>query len=227
VIDCVDPSLRPFAQRLAGCVAELSHQFKLASMRCGEGIVARQCVQARLADAAMWVHGWACVLSKASRESRGGEESSSIREAASGEVGKEGLPIREAASGGRLAAEHFMRMAEEEIGECFRRLHQNTDASMHVAAKAAMKFVDTLPNSDYVIHEASPNAAGTGKVPARVGIRTFPGENADGRFPSPGTPGEGKGEGFDAHLKVAQLSDRPSPQPSPGVPGEGEDGEAF
>lgn len=35
-------------------------------------------------------------------------------------------------------------------------------------------------------------------------------------FPSPGNPGEGKGEG-----RVSHSSSRPSPPPSPGVPGEG------
>ena len=44
--------------------------------------------------------------------------------------------------------------------------------------QAPWRFCDTLPNSDYVIHEASPNARGMGKTPARTGIRQFPGDNA-------------------------------------------------
>ena len=35
---------------------------------------------------------------------------------------------------------------------------------MFNAAKGAMNYCDTLPNSDYVIHEASPNCARHGKA---------------------------------------------------------------
>ncbi len=210
-IDGVDPSLRAFAQRLTACVAEHSHQFKVASMECGESIVSRQCVQARLAESAMWIHAWACVLSKVDQGVRmSAKAGGSIREAASGDA----LMAHD-----RAAGEHFMRMAEEQIGECFRRLHENTDASMHIAASAAMKFADTLPNGDYVIHEASPNAAGSGKPPARVGIPAFLSDNAEpkvgGFAPSP-LAGEGGGEGRPSHLKVAQLStDHSPPHPNP------------
>jgi hypothetical protein len=71
-----------------------------------------------------------------------------------------------------------MDMAEHEIQRCFRELTDNTDVTMQSASRDAMKYCDTLPNSDYVIHEASPNAPGTGKPPARAGIKQFPGDNA-------------------------------------------------
>ena len=65
--------------------------------------------------------------------------------------------------------------------DCFRRLDDNTDTSMISAAKSALAYSETLPNSEYVIPEASPNARGTGKPPARTGIRQFPGDNAEAR----------------------------------------------
>ena len=45
-------------------------------------------------------------------------------------------------------------------------------------------------------------------------------------FSSPGTPGEGQGEGLGRNYerRIAEASCRPSSQPSPGVPGEGECG---
>jgi acyl-CoA dehydrogenase family member 9 len=49
---------------------------------------------------------------------------------------------------------------------------------MQTAARSAMQYCDTLPNSDYVIHEASPNAKGTGRALSQTGIRQFPGDNA-------------------------------------------------
>jgi mannose-6-phosphate isomerase len=39
--------------------------------------------------------------------------------------------------------------------------------------------------------------------------------------PSPGTPGEGRGEGLPANQMANALQNQPSPYPSPGVPGEG------
>ena len=40
------------------------------------------------------------------------------------------------------------------------RLFDNDDGPMLATADAALKYVDTLPNDQYAIHEASPNAAG-------------------------------------------------------------------
>ncbi|HEX3358935.1 MAG TPA: hypothetical protein VHS31_18295, partial [Tepidisphaeraceae bacterium] len=152
-IDRVDSSLRPYANRLARGIRDHSFHFKLASRRFAEKIVTRQCVQARLADSAMWLHAWACTLSKLDREIRARKSQNS-------------------------AALHFMEMADQEIANCFYQLDRNTDNSMQHAAQSAMQHCDKLPNSDYVIHEASPNAKGTGKPPARTGIRQFPGDNA-------------------------------------------------
>jgi hypothetical protein len=155
----LDASLSSQARRLAALIRDHSHQFKLASKQFEQEIVKRQCVQARLADSAMWLHAWACTLSKLDCELRRGVHDAKFQSDYD-------------------AAIHFMRLAEQEILDCFRRHHTNSDASMIPAAKSAMVFCDTLPNSDYMIHEASPNAHGTGKPPARAGIRQFPGDNA-------------------------------------------------
>jgi alkylation response protein AidB-like acyl-CoA dehydrogenase len=159
VIHRVDPSLSQYARRLAKLIRDHSHHFKLASKRFAEQIVTRQCAQAEIADSAMWLHAWACTLSAIDRDVRKGVRGADFTRRFS-------------------AATHFFDIAENEIGDCFRRLLQDDDGQMVRAAKFAMEFADTLPNSDYVIHEASPNAHGTGKPPARTGIRQFPGDNA-------------------------------------------------
>jgi alkylation response protein AidB-like acyl-CoA dehydrogenase len=157
-IEKIHETLRPVAERLAGMVREHSHQFKLASKQYGEQIITRQCVQARLADSAMWLHAWACTLSKLDRD---------VRSGASGPR----------ADRDRAAAQYFMDMAEREIHDCFRRLFDNDDDAMRAAASAALKFSDTLPNDCFFIPEKSPIAAGTGRTPDRSAIKQFPGSN--------------------------------------------------
>jgi hypothetical protein len=179
VIHQIDPSLRPIADRLGKMAREHSHQFKLASKHYGEQIVTRQAVQARLADSAMWLHAWACTLSKLDRD------------------------LRSKADGPRIdrdqtAAHYFMDMAEREIGDCFRRLFEHDDEAMRTAAEAALRYSATLPNGDFVIPEKSPVAQGTGRTPDRAAIKQFPGNGVlrpHAFSPSSGTPGEGRGGG--------------------------------
>jgi alkylation response protein AidB-like acyl-CoA dehydrogenase len=161
-IHAVDPSLAQHARKLAERIRDHSHEFKLASKNFANKIVTRECVQARLSDSAMWLHAWACTLSKLDRDLRRNVRDIAYQRA-------------------HDAAIHFMDLADQEIEDCFKRLHENTDDTMAAAAKSAMQYCDTLPNSDYVIHEASPNAKGTGKALAQTGIRQFPGDNASGQ----------------------------------------------
>jgi hypothetical protein len=154
----VDPSLSRFARRFARRVRDLSHEFKVASKRFEEKIIDRQCVQARLADAAMWLHGWAAVLSKLDSSIQRGE--------LTGAKGERD----------RRAAEHYMEMADVEIAVAFRQLRENMDGSMLSAADAALKYSTTLPNAQFAIPERSPVARGTGRANRQEGIKQFPGE---------------------------------------------------
>jgi hypothetical protein len=173
-IDKVHSSLHDVARRLTKLVREHSHQFKLASKRYGEKIVAREAVQARLADSAMWLHAWACALSKLDKQIRNGESGTKFEQ-------------------DRAAAMYFFELAEDAIRLCFRELNDNSDDAMLVAAQAAMTHVATLPNSDYVIHESSPNAKGTGKKLKQDSIKQFPGDRrADAG--SAGTNGDSNGD---------------------------------
>jgi acyl-CoA dehydrogenase family member 9 len=138
-------------------VRDLSHNFKRASKVYGEQIVSRQAVQARIADAAMWLHAWACTLSKLDSELRAGQSGNRVS----------------VESANMMAALHLFDLAEHEIRRSFREIFDHPDSTMKPAADAAMKQVAQLPNSDYSIPEASPNAAGTGRVRPQEGIKQF------------------------------------------------------
>jgi alkylation response protein AidB-like acyl-CoA dehydrogenase len=161
VIHNIHPSLRAPADRLCQLVREHAHQFKVVSRHFGEQIIARQLIQARLADSAMWLHAWAAVLSKLDRDLRRHDTSGN---------GAENMKFNR----DQAAAHYFMDMAEHEIQTCFRDLFQNEDASMNTAAAAALAHVSQLPNDRFVIPELSPIAQGTGRAPKQDGIKQFP-----------------------------------------------------
>lgn len=154
----IHPTLRPVARRLCHYVREHSHQFKLASQRYGEKIVTRQSVQARLADSAMWLHGWACTLSRLDRDLRADRSGKAFDR-------------------DRAAAMYFFDMAATEIRDCFHRLWRNDDDSMLLAARAALDYSADLPNREFIVPEASPVAKGTGRKPVQDGIKQFSGES--------------------------------------------------
>ena len=154
----VHVSLQTWARRLALAIRQHSHEFKLAAKREEEKIVTRQLVQARLADAAMWLHAWACTLSKLDRQARDRDE----------------RPLSQAKAE-RSAAEHFMDLAQQEVHNCYSALYNNADDTLRKAAEEALVWAETLPNSRYAIPESSPNAAGTGRALGQEGIKQFPG----------------------------------------------------
>jgi alkylation response protein AidB-like acyl-CoA dehydrogenase len=155
----VHPSLRSFAERLAGHVQTHTREFKLASKKLEEAIVSRQAVQARLADNAVMMFAWSCVLSKLDQQ---------LARSASGAEWERD----------KLAGLHFMHLAHERIEANVRALHKNSDDSMLRAAEAALNWVETLPNEDYYIHESSPVAQGTGHPIQEAYIKQFPEHDA-------------------------------------------------
>ncbi|MGB7159504.1 MAG: acyl-CoA dehydrogenase family protein [Tepidisphaeraceae bacterium] len=164
VIHQVHSSLRPQADRLCEMVREHAHQFKVASQHFAEQIIARQLVQARLADSAIWLHAWAATLSKIDRDLR--------RRDTSGNGAPDARFDRD-----KAAALYFMDMAQSEIQACFRALFDNDDASAMQAAAAALAHSEQLPNDSFAIPEASPNARGTGHKIEQNGIKQFPGRD--------------------------------------------------
>ena len=137
-------------------IREFSHQVKLAMRIHREGLITRQMIQQRLSWCVVWIHALACSLSRLDKS------------------------IRDGANGDQLAnetkiVEHVCAMAEHEIGLNIRALRQNIDRTTVACAHAAMKQMDSLPNSDYVIPERTPDesARGTGRNPDQTHIPQF------------------------------------------------------
>jgi hypothetical protein len=101
----------------------------------------------------MWLHAWACTLSRLDRDLKAGDESH------------------------RPAAEYLMDMASASIADCFRNLFEHQDDAAMKAADAALAMSAARPNSKFAIPEKSPVAKGTGRVPPTDGIKQFPGMN--------------------------------------------------
>jgi alkylation response protein AidB-like acyl-CoA dehydrogenase len=161
-IDHIHPSLRPYAEQLTQLVRDHSHHFKRASKVYAENIVANQATQARIADSAIYLHAITCVLSKLNEQLHRGES---------------GVRFER----DRLAALHFIDIAEHEIRQRFGALFDHDDDSMRAAAKAALAYSDTLPNAEFYIPEWSPSPArGTGKEHEQDGIKQFPGDRYAG-----------------------------------------------
>ncbi len=153
----VHPSLRTFADRLARHAQNHTMVFKKASKALENEIVGRQAVQARLADNAILMFVWASVLSKLDRQM------------ASGETGA-------AWERDKAAGLHFLHMAHETIEENNRKVMKNSDDSMRRTAAAAISWMETLPTSDYYVHESSPIAAGDGHAIQKAYVKQFPGD---------------------------------------------------
>jgi acyl-CoA dehydrogenase family protein 9 len=156
----VSPALQPYADRLSALVREHSYQFKVMSRKYDVAMLERQAVQARLADVAVYLHAWACTLSKLDHDTR-----------AHAGNGAADLEFQR----DRAGAIHFFDIAEIEIHRRFRECYENADDTMLAAADAAITHNDTLPNSDFVIPEKSPSARGTGRATSQDGIKQFPG----------------------------------------------------
>jgi len=154
------PELAPHAERLSMLARELSYQFKVMSRRYDVKVLDRQAVQARIADIAMMLHGFACTLSKLDRDIQ-----------AHAGNGVTDLEFQR----DKCAALHFFDLAEVEMHDRFRNLYENADDSMLLAADAALKHNDSLPNDQFIIPERSPIAKGTGRKTKQDGIKQFPG----------------------------------------------------
>jgi hypothetical protein len=159
------PALQDAAAHLCRTIQEHSHQFKMASKRYKEAIITRQAVQARVADAAVWLHAWACTLSKLDLDLR----------SANGHTGDAEFERNKA------AAFHFFELAENAVHVCFRELYENADDTMLKAAETSLRYTQTLPNADFSLPEKSPlqGAQGSGRVRKQDGIKQFPGDSLD------------------------------------------------
>jgi acyl-CoA dehydrogenase family member 9 len=153
-------SLSGYSERLARLVQKHSHYFKMASKWHREEIIQHQAQQARVANVAVYVYAMTCALSKLDSDIR---------------LNRQGADFER----DKAAFKHFFDLAEAEVLANIGELRSNSDMSMREAAEAAMHHNDTLPNSDFYIHEASPVAKGTGRPVRREHVRQFPGDKRE------------------------------------------------
>ncbi|HSI32424.1 MAG TPA: acyl-CoA dehydrogenase family protein [Tepidisphaeraceae bacterium] len=183
----VHPSLEAHAHALAHAVREHSHAFIKASRHYEEAIVTRQAVQARLADSAIYLHAWACVLSRLDADFRAGRSGPAFEQ-------------------GRAASLYFMDTARRQVRESLDALFHHDDAAMLAAADATLAHFATLPNDQFAIHEASPNARGTGRPVDTAHIPQFRGDQHSGS----GANGNGAHERGVGFQPASQSSSNPA-----------------
>ncbi|MDE2996519.1 MAG: acyl-CoA dehydrogenase family protein [Bacteroidota bacterium] len=147
--------LRSHADRLERLVRDHAHFFKLASKWYKEEIVTRQAVQARLGDSAMYLFALSATLSRFDRSLSDGVE----------RIEQE-----------RAFFLHSFDLLENRILSAFRELRVNADDTMIAAAQAGRDRAESLPNSEFYIHESSPTDKGTGKAVRTDLLPQFPGK---------------------------------------------------
>ncbi len=152
------PSLSEYSDRLGKLIQLHSHYFKMASKWNKEEIITRQTIQARVADNAIYIFALSASLSKMDLQLRTSRRDASYDR-------------------DKAAFAHLFDLLELKIYENIRALRKNADVSMREAAQAARDHSDTLPNSDYVIHESSPVAKGTGMPVLKEHVKQFPGDH--------------------------------------------------
>ena len=154
-IEGLHQSLVDQGKRLSRWVSEFTYRFKKTGQRYDAEMVSAQCAQARLADAAIFIHAWMCTLSKLDKEIRAGHG---------------GIEFEKS----KTAALHFFDLAELEIKKALDALEINADGTLHAAAEAAMAVNDTLPASEFVIPERTPTEfLGKGRKPDQSHIKQF------------------------------------------------------
>ncbi|MFK7760457.1 MAG: acyl-CoA dehydrogenase family protein [Phycisphaerales bacterium] len=155
-INKLHPSLAPYGTRVCRLISELTYQFKIISKKKDAAIVTAQATQARLADAAMYIHAWNCTLSRLDADIRNGESGTEFDR-------------------NKASAIHFFDVAELAIHAAFRELHENADDTMLTAAAAALAHSSTLDNKLFAIPESSPSDMGSGRELPVDHIKQFPG----------------------------------------------------
>ncbi len=153
-------SLSHYSKRFSILTQEHSYHFKKMIIKHRESLITKQVVQARIADVAIWLHAYMCTLSKLDMQLRKDESGVAFER-------------------DKAAALHFFDLAEREIRTRFDSLYYNADKTLDDAAKKTMNYTDTLPNSDFIIHQKSPNAKGTGRKPVKEFVKQFLGGKKD------------------------------------------------
>jgi len=183
-INAVSPQLRDAADRCSALVREHTYQFKALSKKFDVKLLERQSVQARLADAAILLHGWLCTLAKLESDLK-----------AVGGNTNDAKFQRDMA-----AAMHFFDLAEVEIRDSYRRCYFNADETMLKAAEAELTYAKTQPVDRFIIPEKTPTAnRGKGRKPNQNAIKQF------GGIPTVGGTSGGNGQATPSQQPVGST----------------------
>jgi len=115
-----DPSLRPYADRLAGLIRRLGVDVDRVLIRYREEVLDRQYVQQRIAGAAAELYASACVLSRLDAELAQADSAGADR--------PRSYPV----------AELSLRRSLRRVRRWLAKLHENDDAAVTAAADAAL-----------------------------------------------------------------------------------------
>ena len=186
-VDGCHPILLKYARRLAILIQRHGHSFKQASNWNREEIVKRQAIQARLADNAIYLFALSASLSKMDLQIRSGEYGTAFER-------------------DRAALAHLFDLFELEFYKNVGEIRNNADESMRLAAEAARRHNDTLPNEEFIIPESSPVAQGTGMPVSQEYIKQFPGDGYN----------DAGGDGAVVSQEKTTIKSRPKRKPSTG-----------
>ena len=155
-INKLHPRLHKLKTKLEGHVRELSHQVKMMFKVHEEKLITRQMIQRRLSWTAIWIHAMTCCLSKVDSSIRGGRNGAELKDEL-------------------ILVEYACALANKEIETALRELRHNNDKVMRSAAAVALRHIDSLPTSDYVIPEQTPDETvlGKGLEPDQTHIQQF------------------------------------------------------
>ena len=155
-VDGLDASLRGHTRTIEGLVREFSHQVKTMFKVHEEGLITNQMIQRRLSSMVIWIHAMVCSLSRHDRDIRSGMDADALKR-------------------DRAVVDHICAIGTHMFNECLRGLRTNTDDTMRTAADATWDLLETMPHSDYIVPEKTPDetALGNGRVTDQSHIQQF------------------------------------------------------
>ncbi len=150
------PLLEKHGKDLAIAIRDISHAIKMCCKRHAEGLITNQMMQMRLSWSIIWAHAMACSLSKMEKSIRDGLDGALLER-------------------DRTLLNHICEIGMDRIRANIRALTDNHDDSMRKAAAVGLQYASSLPNSDFVMPESTPdeNAQGKGRAPDQTYIEQF------------------------------------------------------
>ena len=143
-ISKLHPSLSHHVRDLEAHIQRFSHSVKLMFKKHAEKLITAQMIQARLSWSVTWIHAMTCALSRLDKSIRSGVNGKELADE-------------------RTLVDYICTIAGEEIDANLRGLFHNSDRKIKPTCDVAARQISALPNSDFSIPEATPDASARGK----------------------------------------------------------------